>query len=998
MNRYMLVLGSLLLSLIANAQTVQNGFVKEYNEELEKTPLENVELVITNAGTTISAPDGGFSLVFRTLQPGSHVAVRRIEKLNYEVFNKEALEQWNINPDRPFTIVMCRSDRFKRIRDNYSALSSRSYAAQKAKEERQLKEQLDAGLIQQSEYEEEIRRITFDYEEKLENLDTYIDKFARIDLSEISHEEYEIIMLIQEGNFEEAIIKYESMNLLDLYSQEVSDRNKIEEDIDRLQDVKTEKSLNIQGIRSKILNQVNAYKLAGGRENYDKALSMLKSVADTDTTSLGIVWEYASFCLEQSIYDEALKYFNVYDRNCRILSEKAAVNKALGEVYYGLNEYDKADEYYSLSIEQYKELNSTNVIEAYLDQASLYLEMRRLSSALDIYQSILNFYAENPSESEDYEHSFAGVNLYVGETMFLMNRIVEAERRLIEAYALFKELYDIFPDKYAPSIAKIQLYLGQIYRMNFRYEESEFMFKEALSGYERLYQKNPNAYQYDYAMALSKATVLFRELSRLEEATLYTNKSMELIGGLYSQYAAAYKPDKMRMMVQMADLYRSMGRYKECERLSLQVFSDSEGLYERYPEVFGYDMAKNSSNLGVIYTTQNKFAEAEKCFLQAYDYMYPLYKDDPLIYLNDMRMVYNNLGAFYDMSKFDLDESERYHNLALELVNKLSELYPGFYEREKMTTYSNLTLLYGKLQRLDEAAECSLKALDLAQMIYDCSPQAGLSLLIARLNERASIYSKLDDVEGQMECYMEMYRFAKDADKNNPGIYYRTLAKACQNLGFLLLTEDDMLSAEAYLSEGYSYMEILYNGEADAYLSEMALWNAIMTAFYMQTDDYISAEKYALKAVALNKSLYLQTPVRFWYQYVSSCQQIALLCFAALEDNERAIQYDIEAVSIMDKNTGGDIRGYISEYIESYWRLARIYKESENYVRAMEFLDKLIVIDASPSYLIYKAELLYNSGRIDESKDFFKKISENCREYLDENPSDIYNLLMNCNE
>lgn len=117
-------------SFFATAQTQQNGIIQEYNESAKKTALPGVEINVRSANSTVSDKDGNFALQFLTLSPGEKVNVRRIEKLGYEVFNKEAVEQWNINPQTPFVIIMCRSDRFKKIRDNYERVSSESYARQ----------------------------------------------------------------------------------------------------------------------------------------------------------------------------------------------------------------------------------------------------------------------------------------------------------------------------------------------------------------------------------------------------------------------------------------------------------------------------------------------------------------------------------------------------------------------------------------------------------------------------------------------------------------------------------------------------------------------------------------------------------------------------------------------------------------------------------------------------------------------------------------------------
>ena len=110
----------------AFSQVCQHGLVLEYNEKHEKTPLGQVEILVQNAGSTVSNTNGSFTLNFRTLKHGDKVVVRRIEKPEYELFNRDAIDQWIISRSENdiFTIVMCRSDRLKRLRDNYYKIAN----------------------------------------------------------------------------------------------------------------------------------------------------------------------------------------------------------------------------------------------------------------------------------------------------------------------------------------------------------------------------------------------------------------------------------------------------------------------------------------------------------------------------------------------------------------------------------------------------------------------------------------------------------------------------------------------------------------------------------------------------------------------------------------------------------------------------------------------------------------------------------------------------------
>ncbi len=215
----------LLISIVAAAQTTQKGIVQEYNDKAKKTPLPGVELNIRSANSTVSDKGGQFYLQFQTRKPGDAVTVRRIEKLGYEIFNKEAVDQWNINPDRPFVIVMCRSDRFKQLRDNYEKVASASYARQLKKDQAALEKLKADGKLKEEEYQKQRLKLIEDYEKQLDNLETYVDRFSRIDLSEINAEEQDIIELVKAGKMEEAISRYAQLNLAGNLLKELEKRN-----------------------------------------------------------------------------------------------------------------------------------------------------------------------------------------------------------------------------------------------------------------------------------------------------------------------------------------------------------------------------------------------------------------------------------------------------------------------------------------------------------------------------------------------------------------------------------------------------------------------------------------------------------------------------------------------------------------------------------------------------------------------------------------------------
>ncbi len=241
----------MLLSSAIVAQSVQQGIVMEYNGSEQKTPLANVEIAVRNAGRCSSDTLGRFTLQFRTLHPGDRIEVHEIARLGYEIFNLDAVNEWRIARDGGLVmLVLCRSDRFKSLKDRYNAIASRSYAEQEKKAEARLDELRRQGALQQAEYDKKINELRNQYEEQLERLDSYIDRFARIDLSELSDEERSIIELVQDGRIEDAIQAYDNLNLLGRMSLLVKQDSALIRTIDTL-----------QNSRARIMEQENRLKL-----------------------------------------------------------------------------------------------------------------------------------------------------------------------------------------------------------------------------------------------------------------------------------------------------------------------------------------------------------------------------------------------------------------------------------------------------------------------------------------------------------------------------------------------------------------------------------------------------------------------------------------------------------------------------------------------------------------------------------------------------------------
>jgi len=430
--RYIWSIFIIVAAICANAQTVQNGVVMEYNKKVQKTPLAGVELNVRSAGSTVSGRNGNFSLKFLTLKAGDRVVVRDngrdIRKEGYEIFNKDALEQWNLNPNAPFSIVMCRSDRFKAICDNYYSKASVNYKKQYDKEISAVNKLKNEGKLKDEEYRKKLTEIQENYDRQLDNLDNYVDRFARIDLSELQSEEQGIIELVEQGLFDEAIARYDELQLEQKITTSIKNRDVKLEAAKTLTESAESDQQDINRMYESLYRNVDALKLAGGTENLHKAKLKLISVADIDTTNIDLQIRTASFLSDYiADYDKALQYFNqALEIQLNTFGSKhpdvATSYKSIGNVYQVLGAYPEALEYYEKALEiRLKVLGPEHpqTANSYYNIGNAYYSKKEYAKSLDYLNKALGIF----------------VNMYgeESETVIELKELIESAIQLSQA-------------------------------------------------------------------------------------------------------------------------------------------------------------------------------------------------------------------------------------------------------------------------------------------------------------------------------------------------------------------------------------------------------------------------------------------------------------------------------------------------------------------------------------------------------------------------------------
>ena len=201
---------ALLLPAPVISQSIERGYVKEYHGEQAKTPLAGVELNIAGAPTTVSGDEGQYELKFAKLKPGESVSCNEIYKQGYVIFNKAQLENWRIsNNQTPFVIVMCREDRFRETKRYYDGIIRKAYEKELA-QQKALAQQLASN---NEDLKTRMKQIESEYEEKISNINTYVELFSRIDRSETDNARTRALQLIEKEQVDEAVCVYNEIDL-----------------------------------------------------------------------------------------------------------------------------------------------------------------------------------------------------------------------------------------------------------------------------------------------------------------------------------------------------------------------------------------------------------------------------------------------------------------------------------------------------------------------------------------------------------------------------------------------------------------------------------------------------------------------------------------------------------------------------------------------------------------------------------------------------------------
>lgn len=571
MKHRLLLLILLTFSIVAASQVRQPGIVREYNEKSAKTPLGGVELNVRSAGSTVSGRDGEFELEFQTLKAGDYVTVRRIEKPGYEIFNREAVEQWNINPDRPFTVVMCRTDRFRQLRDRYEKAASASYARQLKKDQAALDRLKAEGKVREEEYLTERQRLIEDYERQLDDLDSYVDRFTRIDLSELTGAEQEIIDLVGEGRMDEAIVRYEQLHIVDNLLDQLRKRDQVRSAIIRLEEEKASVRKSNDSLYAMADRHIQTLQLAGGKENNRKILSIYRKIADADTTNVKWLLKTGNFINHYiADYPLALEYYNKALRSAIAAGgpenpDAATAYNNIGYIHDTWKEYSKAIECYSKALEIFEKAYGPEYpgVGTALNNIGLaYKSQDDCSKALDYFEKALDVHVRiDGGENQSYAATCSNI----GGVYLSMRDYAKALDFYQKAFVILENTAGMAD----PAAMTVRVNIGKAYTNLGEYSRAIDHYQKALAVAEKVYGREHPAVADIYGN-LGEVTMILKDYP-----TAIGNYSNAL--EIYENIFGPEHADVARMCEMLGYAYCIQGKYVE----SLGYLERSSAIHEQ---------------------------------------------------------------------------------------------------------------------------------------------------------------------------------------------------------------------------------------------------------------------------------------------------------------------------------------------------------------------------------------------------------------------------------
>lgn len=876
---FSLALGNLLAQ-------VQTGLVREQNSN--KTPLANVQVIFSDALPSSSDQSGRFRLAFSGKKPGDLIFFQEITKKDYEIVNQKELHVLKIgsNTNLGKDIILTKVGQLDAAKKEYYGISDKALQASFNKEKIALQERLKNVQLTQQEYLGKFNALSEQYEQQQKDLDALADVFARTNFDDVSEEYKQAFELFKVGKINEALKILEGTNLLSRTEKRLKEKKRIEAAAIKIAEQKEQNEKEIQEDLQGLQLQAQLYVLTF---QVEKAEGLYDQVLRLDSTDLTILQDVADFYRENHRYDKAIHLLNsiiVHPLAQDWL--KANAHGEIGDMYTAIGQVGPATQAYLVCQKIYSDLLSENPKSLYWKNGfavsleklgDINISLGDLDKALSFFLEERNLYIELCKSypiSEEFKNGLSFSYERLGETYTSLGHLDKALAFFEDFSKVMEDLYVSYSQnvnfkiRLAISYSKLgetQTALGRLNKALIFFEKNNELSKELYYSYPKnVICKETLACSYDNLGEINRA------LGNLDNSLTFFEGFTRLMKELYESYpknvkfknGLAISYEKLGSTnIALGNLDKALTYFDERSRLGNE-------LCESFPQHvdFKHGLAIGYKKLGSTYSALGNLDKALSYFEKGLILSKDLYESYPqnIDFKNNLAISYSKLGDVYTaLGHFDksLIYFKQYIRFEKELYE--SNIQNVDFKNGLAISYEKLGSTYYALGNLNESLTFFQLYYQLEKDLYELNPQNvdfqhGLAISYSKLGD---IHTELGNSGKALTLFEDGIKLFEDLYRSSPqnldfkhglAISYSRLGNVNISLGYLdkglvFLERYNQLERELYHLYPKN-VEFKYN---------LAISNVRLASFYLERD-FHKGKKYLQEAESHFVALNLDSP------------------------------------------------------------------------------------------------------------------------------------------
>lgn len=348
----------------------------------------------------------------------------------------------------------------------------------------------------------------------------------------------------------------------------------------------------------------------------------------------------------------------------------------LGLIFASQNQYEKALEYYTRSLDMRLKLGDEKAIAAtLLNIGNIYTNLSQYEKAREYYTRSLDIHRKQ-NDPEDLTLSLNNLGV--------INYKLGDYEKALDYHARALELRQKSGNQRA--IAQSFNNLGVIHSSLGQYEKALEYHHQALDIRQQLGNLE------DLTQSLNNLAIVYLKRGEYEQALDYHNRSLDL------RQERGQPKDIAVSLNNIGNVFNSLGQYDK----ALEYYHRALDIHQKLgnPE----DIAVCLNNIGCVYVGLDQYAQALDCHTRALDLRQKLGVPEGIAEsLHNLGMTYSSLGQ-------EVKAIECYMR-ALEIRLKLGA------QAEIANNLNNLAHLHYRLQQFEKALEYCLRALEIRELV-----------------------------------------------------------------------------------------------------------------------------------------------------------------------------------------------------------------------------------------------------------------------------------------